>query len=412
MKKEKRFDMNATTCKPTKLLVFLERILSWGWLLFNPAKIDKKDIKGIKGPVLCLSNHASMIDFPICVKALHPMTTTWVVSVEEWDGKSWLFDRMGMIPKRKFTHGPVTVKNVFTAIKKKNQTVTIYPEARFVMGGINERLDDALGKLVKRLNVPLFIIMIHGNFLRSPQWCKHPYRDIPVEAKIYQLVSKEETQALSEDEIQKRIEDAFSYDEYKWQYDNKYAMKSKSRALNIHKLLYKCPHCKAEFKTNSDGTSIWCEECGHKWEMDEYSRLHAVEGETYFEHVPDWYKWERAEVRAEIEAGTYKFEDDVILHHHINTKIMRNEGTVHCVHDKNGYTVNGKLISGEDFYLNKSVPSMYSVHIEYDFRKKGAAFELATDKDTYFLYPVNATNPLTKLHLATEELYNYYVREK
>ena len=403
--------MNDTRCKPTWLLTFLERLLTWGWLTFDDVKVDKKEIKGIKGPVLCLSNHASMVDFPICVKALKPMTTTWVAAVEEFDGRNWLFKNMGMIPKRKFTHGTVTVKNIFNAIKKKNQTVTMYPEARFVPAGINERLDGALGKLVKKLGVPVLMIMMHGNFLRSPQWCKHPYRDIPVRAKVYQLISKEETQTLSEAELQTRIEEAFNYDDYKWQYDNKLLMKSKNRALNIHKILYKCPHCKSEFKTMSDGTSVWCTECGHKWEMDGYSRLHAVEGETYFEHVPDWYKWERAEVRKEVEAGTYRFEDVVSVHHHINTKLMRVEGTVKCVHDHNGFTFSGKFDNGEEFNLNKSVASMYSLHIEYDFRKKGAAFDIATDRDTYFMYPLTAVNPLTKLHFAVEELYDHYVRK-
>jgi len=411
MKKEKRFDMNKCRLKPTPFFVFLERFLSWGWLLFDPVKIDKKDIKGIKGPVLCLSNHASMIDFPICVKALKPINTTWVASIEEFDGRKWLFESMGMIPKRKFTHSTSHVKHIFAAIKKEKSSVTIYPEARFVMAGINEQLDGALGKLAKRLGVPVLMIMMHGNFLRSPQWCKHPYRDIRPEARIYQLISPEETKTLSEEELQKRIEEAFNYDDYKWQYDNKLAMKSKNRALNIHKILYKCPHCGAEFKTESDGTSIWCNECGHKWVMDEYSRLHATEGETYFEHVPDWYRWERSEVRKEVEAGTYRFEDAVSVHHHINTKTMRVEGTVRCVHDHNGFVFSGKFDNGEESSLHKNVASMYSLHIEYDFRKKGAAFDIATENDTYFMYPVTATNPLTKLHFAVEELYNYYIRE-
>lgn len=415
MKKEKRFDMNAALTKPRWYLVALERFLSGAWVLyekmFKKMKIDNKDIKGLEGPVFCLSNHASMIDFPISVEALKPLEITWVAAIEEYDGREWLFRKMGMIPKRKFTHGTVTAKHIMRAVMKDKTSVVIYPEARFIVGGIGEQLDGGLGKLVKKLGVPIVRLEMQNNFLRSPQWCKHPYRDIPVTARAYVLISKEETASLSAEELQSRIEKSFIYDQYQYQYDNKLEIKNKNRALGIHKILYKCPHCGAEQRTNSKGSEIWCEECGHRWQMDTYSRLHAVEGETYFEHVPDWYKWERAEGRKEIEAGTYRFEDKVRLTHHINSKTLRYEGTVNCVHDKNGFTFSGRLDNGEEFSLTKTVASMYSVHIDYDFRKQGNAFDIATDHETYFMYPITAKNYLTKLQFAVEELYNYYVRE-
>lgn len=415
MKEEKRFDMFKQPGKPKWYLVALERFLTFFWLtyekIFKGFKLDKSETKNLKGPVFCLSNHASMIDFPISVAALTPNKTTWVAAIEEYDGREWLFRKMGMIPKRKFTHGTVTAKHIIRAVTKNKQTVTIYPEARFIVGGIGEQLDGGLGKMVKIMGVPVVRLRIENNFLRSPQWCKHPYRDIPVYAKTSVLVSAEETKTLTAEEIQKRIEESFVYDQYKFQYDNKLLMKSKNRAKNIHKILYKCPHCKTEFETDSDGTKIWCKKCGHTWEMDGYSRLHAVEGETYFEHVPDWYLWERAEVRREIEQGTYRFEDAVRVMHHINTKTLRYEGTVRCVHDASGFTFKGTLDNGEQFEMTKSVASMYSLHIDYDFRKSGNAFDIATDHETYFMYPVTNQNPLTKLQFAVEELYNFYIRE-
>ena len=415
MKKEKRFDMFLKPQKPAWYMVALERLLTFFWItyekLFKGMKIDNSLTKNIKGPVFCVSNHASMIDFPISVAALKPHKITWVAAIEEFDGREWLFRKMGMIPKRKFTHGTVTAKHIMRTVMKNKVPVVIYPEARFIVGGIGECLDGGLGKMIKIMGVPVIRIEIQNNFLRSPQWCKHPYRDVPVTAKTYVLVTAEETKTLSAEEIQRRLEQSFVYDQYAYQYENKLLMKSKNRAKNIHKILYKCPHCGQEFKTDSDGTHVWCNACGHKWEMDGYSRLHAVEGETYFEHVPDWYLWERECVRKEVESGEYKFEDAVRVTHHINTHTMKYEGTVRCVHDKNGFTFSGKLDDGSEFELNKSVASMYSLHIDYDFRKQGNAFDIATDSDTYFMYPVTSTNPLTKLQFAVEELYSFYVRE-
>ena len=95
MKKKKRFDMFQQAQKPAWYLVALERLLTFFWLgfekVFKGFKLDKSETKHLKGPVLCLSNHASMIDMPIAIAALTPLKTTWVAAIEEFDGKEWLF---------------------------------------------------------------------------------------------------------------------------------------------------------------------------------------------------------------------------------------------------------------------------------------------------------------------------------
>lgn len=60
--------------------------------------------------------------------------------------------------------------------------------------------------------------------------------------------------------------------------------------------------------------------------MDEYGRLHALRGETEFEHIPDWSNWERECVRKEIEEGTYYFEDDVRIETLPNSRRFYKQG--------------------------------------------------------------------------------------
>ena len=86
-------------------------------------------------------------------------------------------------------------------------------------------------------------------------------------------------------------------------------------------------------------------------------------------------------------------------------------GNAHVVHDENGFTFEG-VVDGKPFTLNKPVASMYSVHVEYDFLNRGDSFDIATDETTYFMFLKNASNYLTKMHFATEELYDYYVKNK
>ena len=413
MKKQpKRFDMYRKANKPKWYLKIVEFVGAPFYMWFNKGHVKtEKSVKKMKGPYLILASHASFMDFAQIVCGLMPRTTGWVMSVEEMRRGNWLMYGIGGMPKRKFTHDIVTAKHVMRYIKTLKHTCTIFPEARFSLAGVNERLDDALGKLCKHLKVPVVLFKANGNFLNSPQWKKRPYKRIRQEAEISLLLTVEDLQSMTADEVQAKIEKAFERDEYRWQVEKGYHIKCKTRAEGLHRILYKCPACGQEFKMKTEGIKLWCDDCGATWEMDTLSRLNGVNTEAGFSHVPDWYNWEREEVRKEVQAGTYHFEDDVRVEDYYSTEIgFINVGDAHVVHDKNGFTFTG-TVDGKPFTLNKPVSSMYSVHIEYDFLGRGDAFDIATETTSYFMFLKTAENYLTKMHFAQEELYDYYVRK-
>lgn len=413
MKKQpKRFDMYRKANKPKWYLKIVEFVGAPFYMWFNKGHVKtEKSVKKMKGPYLILASHASFMDFAQIVCGLMPRTTGWVMSVEEMRRGNWLMYGIGGMPKRKFTHDIVTAKHVMRYIKTLKHTCTIFPEARFSLAGVNERLDDALGKLCKHLKVPVVLFKANGNFLNSPQWKKRPYKRIRQEAEISLLLTVEDLQSMTADEVQAKIEKAFERDEYRWQVEKGYHIKCKTRAEGLHRILYKCPACGQEFKMKTEGIKLWCDDCGATWEMDTLSRLNGVNTEAGFSHIPDWYNWEREEVRKEVQAGTYHFEDDVRVEDYYSTEIgFINVGDAHVVHDKNGFTFTG-TVDGKPFTLNKPVSSMYSVHIEYDFLGRGDAFDIATEKTSYFMFLKTAENYLTKMHFAQEELYDYYVRK-
>ena len=412
-RQEKRFDMNKKPIKPKWYLKIVEYVAAPFYLWFNKGKVKvDKQVKKIKGPYLILATHASFMDFPQIVCGLMPRTTGWVMSVEEFRRGNWLMGGIGGMPKRKFTHDIITAKHILYYIKKLKHTCTIFPEARFELAGVNERLDGALGKLCKLAGVPVVMCMSNGNFINSPQWSKHPYRKIRQEAHLYQLLSPEQLKEMSPDQIQEIIEKAFVKDEYNWQVENNLHTKCKDRADGLYRILYKCPACGKEFMMKSGGSELWCEHCGAKWQMDTLSRLKGINTDKGFSHIPDWYNWEREQVREEVKKGEYHFEDDVRIEDYYNSKtgcIPVGEGRV--VHNKDGFTITG-VIDGEPVEIKKPVSSMYSVHIEYDFLGRGDAIDIATEKTTYFMFLKSAKNYLTKMHFATEELYDFYVRNK
>jgi hypothetical protein len=57
----------------------------------------------------------------------------------------------------------------------------------------------------------------------------------------------------------------------------------------------------------------------------------------------------------------------------------------------------------------KDVPSLYSCHIEYNYLgKHGDCVDLNTLTDTFYVYPKDCDFSVTKMALATEELYEWH----
>ena len=82
-------------------------------------------------------------------------------------------------------------------------------------------------------------------------------------------------------------------------------------------------------------------------------------------------------------------------------------------HDMNGFKVSIKNESGESFEMIKEVESLYSCHIEYQYLfKHGDCVDLNTLDDTWYVYPQGEDFAVTKMALATEELYCDYLKKQ
>jgi ribosomal protein L37AE/L43A len=256
--------------------------------------------------------------------------------------------------------------------------------------------------------VPVVTLICHGHHVNSPFFNLPDHKVKGTEAEMTCLLRPEELETLSAEEIQKRIEAAFVYDDYTWQAEKRRAVTYPGRAEGLHKVLYQCPNCGAEYRMSSSGTTLRCDACGKTWTMDEYGALHATEGETEFPHIPDWYEWERGNVRREVRAGTYGATYEAHVSALPNPKRYIDLGKAVLTHDMTGFTVKGRY-NGEEYEMKLAAVSQYSVHIEYEYLGKyGDCVDLNTLDDTLYVYPEGKNFSVTKMALATEELYAFY----
>ena len=408
-----RFDMKSP---PKKCKWFLKPII---WAIAFPGtwkhktKIEKINMDGVKPPYVMLGNHNAFFDMSVSARATFPHVANYVVAIDGYIGREGLLRSIGCICKRKFTNDIMLVKHLKTVIKNKG-IAAIYPEARYSLCGTTAPLPESLGKLCKGLGVPVVTVICHGHHINHPFWNTRHERGVkPTEATVKQLITAEEIQNLSVDEINQRIVKEFQYDDFKWQLENKIKVDCPDRAVGLEKILYRCPHCDKEFHMKSEGDKLVCDDCGKVWTMTEYGELVAEDGNTEFSHIPDWYEWERSKVKAEVENGTYSsgvLPVKVESLPNADGYITLGEGTM--THDMNGFEVTVKSPDGEVYTMKKPVQSLYSCHIEYEYLfKHGDCVDLNTLEDTWYVYPQNCDFSVTKMALATEELYYDYRRK-
>ena len=408
-----RFDMKEPPRRTKWYLMPLTVLISLPEVISHRMKLTRIGTEGLKPPYIMLCNHNAFFDFKAATRAIWPQRANYVVAIDGFIGREKLLRDVGCICKRKFTNDLTLVRQLGRTIKNGDVAV-IYPEARYSLCGTTAVLPSSLGKLCKLWGVPVVTFICHGHHVNSPFWNLPSKHVRPTEAEFRLLYTPEQLKELSVDEINEGLVEAFQYDDFKWQKERGIKTPDKKRAEGLHRVLYQCPACGREFRMNSAGTELFCEECGKRWEMTEFGELRAQSGETEFSHIPDWYEWERSNVRSEVQKGEYSSgELRVRVDSLPNAKRFIRLGGGTMVHDMDGFRVWGTDVDGDPFEMIKPVPSLYSCHIEYNYLgKHGDCVDLNTAEDTWYIYPEGRDFSVTKMALATEELYFEDCRKK
>lgn len=372
----------------------------------HKGKITKVNMKGIKPPYLLLANHNALMDIDILNLATFPHRVNYVVAIDGFIGREKLLRNVGGICKRKFTNDLNLIRHLRT-VKNNGDIIQIFVEARYSLCGTTAIIPESVAKLAKLLKVPVVMLMMHGHHINSPYWNLHNRKIKGIEAELKCLMNAEEVDNLPLEEVNKRIQEAYIYDEYKWQKEKGIEVKYKGRAEGLHKVLYQCPHCHTEYEMDSKDNILFCKHCGKKWEYTTLGELKALDGKTEFSHIPDWYEWERANVAKEVKEGKYHFESEVHVDALPNADKFLHLGKGKLIHDINGFHLEGYYKENDEHYsLDIPAKDTYGVHIEYEYLGKyGDCVDLNTLDDTLYVYPECEKFAVTKISLATEEIY-------
>ena len=362
---------------------------------------ERMDLVG-EHPCLILMNHSSFTDMKLAFGIFYPRRMGIVTSVDAMTGiLGKLMRILGCTPTHKYVADLSLIKDIKYMLHTNRTSVLMYPEAGYSFDGRTTTLPRKMGALMKRLGVPVVTVITRGAFARDPLYNMLQVRDVKVSAHVKCIATPEELREKSVAELDALLDEAFSFDNFAWQRDNKVSIAVPFRADGLHRILYKCPHCGAEGRTEGKGIHLTCHACGKQWEMDEYGQLAALEGDTEYPHIPDWYSWQRACVRRELEEGTYLLDTQVEIAVQVNLDGVCMIGPGRLTHDENGFH-----LTGADGALDykQSATASHTLYADYYWYEIGDVIGIGDNEFSYFCFP-DAHVSVTKARLATEELY-------
>lgn len=388
--------------RPNFLLSTVVRVAAILDLFPTRFRYTTEGMEKIKGqPCLILMNHSSFIDLKIVSKIMYPRGYGIVCTHDTLMGKEWLMRFLGCVPTRKFVSDISLIRDMEYLLKEKKTSVLMYPEAGYSFDGTTTTLPRKMGVLLKKLGVPVVSIITQGAFARDPLYNMLQLRKVNVSAHVKCLCTAEDVKEKSVKELDEMLDEAFSFDNFAWQKENNIQITESFRADGLQRILYKCPHCGAEGQLEGKGTDLTCHGCGKVWELTTLGQLNARAGETEFPHIPDWYAWQRAQVRKELEDGTYLLDTNVSIGMLVDYKALYMVGDGHLRHDENGFLLTGA--NGALRYTQGPV-ACHSLNSDFFWYEIGDVIGIGDHNALYYCFPKGNT-PVAKTRLAAEELY-------
>ena len=389
--------------KPSGLLATVVRIASIPAMMKTKFSYttERMELVGDQ-PCLILMNHSSFTDMKMAYAMLYPRKLGIVTTTDGFIGiLGILMKYLGCIPTQKFVSDITLIRDMEYMLKENKASVLMYPEASYSFDGTATALPRKMGVLLKKLNVPVVTIITKGAFARDPLYNMLQLRKVKVSAHMKCLFTPEELKEKTVAELDEMLDKEFSFDNFAWQRDNNVVIDEPFRADGLERILYKCPHCGAEGKMEGKGIHLTCHGCGKKWEMDTLGQLHALEGETEYPHIPDWYAWERSCVRKELEEGTYSLDTDVDIGMMVNYKAIYMVGQGHLTHGAEGFHLTG--CDGKLDYSQGPL-ACYSLYADYYWYEIADVICIGNKDVLYYCFPKSAVS-VAKARMAVEELY-------
>ena len=341
-------------------------------------KVDK-----LQAPCIVLCNHGSFIDFAYAGTLIRETSPNFVVARLYFYRKlvNDFIRSFGCFPKSMFSSDLDCAKNCVRVLKRGG-VLAMMPEARLSTVGKFEDIQKETFAFLKSAGVPVYTVMIHGDYLAKPKWGGKMRRGALVESTLDLLFDTEDLKLLSKEEIEEKTVAALYYDEFEWLAAHpELHYRSKKFAEGLENILTLCPKCHKHYTFTAKGHTLHCDACGYEVTLND---RYAFTEKAPFENFSEWYDWQCAEYAREIaEDPAFALTSPVVLKHSSKDgkTMLREAGKGVCILNREGLTYKGARDGKE---VEKHFPMSTIYRLLFG---AGEDFEIYEGKEIFYFCP-------------------------
>lgn len=358
--------------------------------------------------IILLSQHCSRDEYIYTIAGFPRTDVHCVIGYQNFFQKYvyYLLLRLGAIAKYLYQSDFIAVRHMLRVVKE-GRSLLLFPEGIQSTSGSTHPINPTTVHLLVKCRLPVILCTSHGSYLTRPRYSAK--KRIGRMVFSYQLLFRpEDFDRYTEEALYQRLLSAFSYNEFAYNRQARVPFRGKCENIEgLDNIIYKCPHCAKEFGFLIEGKRMHCTGCGYAVEMDAYYDLHPVNIPLYFQDIDEWYRWQRAQVRAEVRQAGFSISCPVRVYD-LNLDKLKNApdevgtGTL---------TIRDHEIAFCGLY--KKEPACKLV---FDIRKTPSfpfspadhSVELYYENQYYCFAPLEQPLQVVKWMLAVEEIHNHY----
>lgn len=408
------------TKKPKKNMKFFQnnvrkpgRIVYWFFqgllakMFFKKVNLNIKNkeiMDNVEGPYILIYNHPSFLDWMYTFIPLYPKRVNAIMAYYYFCNYRLgrLLYRLGCFPKFLYQPDISAIKNIKKVINFGG-ILGIAPEGRLSAYGELETVAPATEKLIKHLGVPIYLGKINGGYMTKPKWASN-IRKGRVDLEYELVLTKEELNEKSLEEIKDILNDKLYYNDFEWQNKNHVYFKGDKFAEGLENILYLCPKCGSEFTMETHDNHITCTNCKTDVVLNNYYEF--ITDEVIIpKTIKDWYLLQK-----EYEAKNV-ISDDYYISSTVKLKlpdpkgkgfIEVGSGLAHLDIDGLNYhgTINGETI--DKTFKIQNMPA-----IPFGANEN---FEVYHDNTLYYFVPENPKTSV-KWSVVGEAIYKKHLKD-
>jgi len=277
---------------------------SWGLLrkLYVPSLIMRSAVEATgldklpEPPFILAADHANALD-PWVLGSFSSSPIRYMANIEGVHPlKASLAFLVGAFGRRKGANDFAALRETIE-LSRSGEAIGLFPEGDRSWDGSSLPIRPGIGKLVRRLGVPLVLASQKGNYLSRPRWASRPRRGKwSVEFLAF---GADELARMSDSLVEGIVARAIAKNEIKDAIREGRAFECGESAEGIGRLVWQCPVCGKADAIGGRGNVARCECCGTRWEIDANCRVEPLNVPRSLmaadiEDLKDWQDWQVA----------------------------------------------------------------------------------------------------------------------